>query len=216
MGKKNVPKAIGHVHDDNQSRKERAIAEAKEKARLNGVHHQMWAREDAGGLSAKELEQQEQKRKREEKERRAKAFLDTYVDPDTVGSGSRKAGDKCTYFNKPGGCKHGDRCRFLHDGVDGGAGRAGAGTCEASEQAPDTQPVDSTASVASVAAAESDEAAEQRLDDVLEQCAACGQLSEAQCDALTDAIADGRLNVRQCLREWDEQGTLDRLSTQLS
>ena len=39
-----------------------------------------------------------------------------------------------------------------------------------------------------------------------------GLLSEARCDALTDAIADGRLSVQQCLHQWDEQGTLEASS----
>mmetsp|Transcript_23105 Transcript_23105/g.57043 ORF Transcript_23105/g.57043 Transcript_23105/m.57043 type:complete len:209 (-) Transcript_23105:84-710(-) len=208
MGKKNVPKAIGHVHDDRQSRQDRATAEHKEKKRLAGVHTLMRMREDAGGLSGnaweKEQERQALQRKREEKERRAKTFLDHYVDPEVLVAEASESPTKCTYYSRPGGCRHGDRCKFLHDGVDGRSLIGGAGGCVADEQTLGLQEM-----------ALSDEAAEQRLDGLLEKCAASGVLSEVQCDALTDAIAEARLTVRACLREWDEHGTLDRLARQL-
>ena len=209
MGKKNVPKAIGHVHDDRQSRKDRATAEHKEKKRLEAMHTHMHMREDAGGLSEKawekEQERQALQRKREEKERRAKTFLDHYVDPEVLGPETSESRTKCTYYSRPGGCRHGDRCKFLHDGVDGRSLIGGAGASVADEQTLGIQEMSVT-----------DEAAEQRLDELLEKCAGSGLLSEAQCDALTDAIAESRLTVRACLREWDEQGTLDRLAAQLS
>ena len=74
MGKSNVPKAIGHARDDNQSRKDRAIKEHKAERKLAAVHRQMHIREDTHHLSEHEQNMLEQKLKREEKERRAKAM----------------------------------------------------------------------------------------------------------------------------------------------
>ena len=146
MGKNNVPKAVGHVHDDKKARQERAIAEHKAAKKLAAVHHNLHIREDSGGLSDREQILLDLKTKREDKALRAKDFLDrARVDPDSGGAGTGEGGGtlgKCIFYHQPGGCRHGDQCRFLHDGPGGGGDRGGGGssggtgTSEASEHHP--------------------------------------------------------------------------------
>ena len=128
MGKNNVPKAVGHAHDDKKSRQERAIAEHKAAKKLAAVHSNLRIREDSEGLSDKEQALLDLNIKREEKALRAKTFLERTVgslDPDSRVEAEVEAG-KCIYHAKAGGCKHGDKCRFLHDGPSGAGSSGGA------------------------------------------------------------------------------------------
>ena len=128
MGKTNVPKAVGHARDDKKSRQERAIAEHKAAKKLAAVHSNLRIREDSGGLSDKEQALLDLKIKREEKALRAKTFLERTVgslDPESRVEAGAEAG-KCIYHARAGGCKHGDKCRFLHDGPSGAGSSGGA------------------------------------------------------------------------------------------
>ena len=123
-----MPKAVGHARDDKKSRQERAIAEHKAAKKLAAVHSNLRIREDSGGLSDKEQALLDLKIKREEKALRAKTFLERTVgslDPDSRVEAEAEAG-KCIYHARAGGCKHGDKCRFLHDGPSGAGSSGGA------------------------------------------------------------------------------------------
>ena len=139
MGKNNVPKAVGHVHDDKKARQERAIAEHKAAKKLAAVHHNLHIREDSGGLSDREQILLDLKTKREDKALRAKDFLDrARVDPDSGGAGTGEGGGtlgKCIFYHQPGGCRHGDQCRFLHDGPSGAGSSSGGAISRPSNEA---------------------------------------------------------------------------------
>ena len=132
MGKNNVPKAVGHVHDDKKARQERAIAEHKAAKKLAAVHHNLHIREDSGGLSEREQLLLELKIKREDKALRAKEFKEH-----SEGRGGDSLA-KCAFYDRAGGCKHGDQCRFLHDGPGGAGSSASTGASEAGEHGPPT------------------------------------------------------------------------------
>lgn len=137
MGKSNVPKAVGHAHDDKKSRQERAIAEHKAAKKLAAVHHNLHIREDSGGLSDKEQALFDLKTKREDKALRAKTFLKHTVgsvDPDSRVEGEVEVG-KCIFYDKAGGCKHGYQCKFLHDGPSGAGSSSGGAISRPSNEA---------------------------------------------------------------------------------
>jgi hypothetical protein len=126
MGKSNVPKAVGHAHDDKKSRQERAIAEHKAAKKLAAVHHNLRLREDSGGLSDKEQALFDLETKRADKALRAKTFLERTVGSVDPDSRVEAEVGKCIFYDKAGGCKHGNRCRFVHDGPSGAGSSGGA------------------------------------------------------------------------------------------